>query len=757
MIAKRGLAIGPLATLLMAAIASGGDSRALREARSENGEFELRIEPGSERLARRPAARLLERERGSLGRELWVGELVNEVAPAVALIQDDARWVVTLDEFRLGGARHALVIYDERGRLARELELPELLRGSDWKQAKRRGQALVWLPGAKFAFAPDADHFEIRLRWGTTLTIDLRRGTVATRAKADHVDEPLQAESDDESADVVGDMLDGLAALLGGSVDEWEDRAPQSEDGLTPADESSASGPAIDGDEPTRSRWLIQFGETRSARLFQCPDVSENDDDLRAVDSADAAPGFPAGPTDAIGEAIGNSSAESIARELGPQALLGWVPNSAGNSLDAGLPVPSPDPKNPVDYIQWYKDYVARGDPRAGTWMGEAAAQYQRFTADGELSDAVCGGQIDAILDPRTEAWLAANRDAIDLWLAGAKLDYRGMPIDATEGPLAGILLPSLGSFLALGRSAVIDGWHEFHSGNPGGGVSRVLDTLNAGSTVSYGITPIENLVGAAIQRTASEALLDMLDQGGERLDYSGLARRVEESYRPTRPMAEAVQLERATTLDTLQRAFAYNESLGEYTIAPGAAYSLAETLALMRGTGGVDFSPVALMAWQQRGFPALLAQANQNYDAMTQALQNPYPQAAAQLRELNGQLFSPVARYTDPLLTALTPDLASAAVAAAGAESNRRAAALVASLQAYRQTNGGYPDTLDAFAGRGFETDPFTGASFRYRREGDTFVLYSIGSDGVDDGGAHAPKDEPGADRVYWPRRRPN
>jgi len=60
--------------------------------------------------------------------------------------------------------------------------------------------------------------------------------------------------------------------------------------------------------------------------------------------------------------------------------------------------------------------------------------------------------------------------------------------------------------------------------------------------------------------------------------------------------------------------------------------------------------------------------------------------------------------------------------------------------LQAYRADNGHYPDTLPSLAPRYVQRaplDPFDPATpLRYRRDGDGYVLYSVGPDGVDDGG---------------------
>ena len=62
--------------------------------------------------------------------------------------------------------------------------------------------------------------------------------------------------------------------------------------------------------------------------------------------------------------------------------------------------------------------------------------------------------------------------------------------------------------------------------------------------------------------------------------------------------------------------------------------------------------------------------------------------------------------------------------------------------LQAWHAEHGSYPDALDALVPNiltAVPLDPFGRGALKYRREGDTYVLYSVGPDGRDDGGEPA------------------
>ena len=63
----------------------------------------------------------------------------------------------------------------------------------------------------------------------------------------------------------------------------------------------------------------------------------------------------------------------------------------------------------------------------------------------------------------------------------------------------------------------------------------------------------------------------------------------------------------------------------------------------------------------------------------------------------------------------------------------------LASLINVYRAEHGGYPKTLKDLTPKYLATlpvDVYHGKAFRYRTEGDGYVLYSVGPDGVDDSG---------------------
>jgi hypothetical protein len=77
----------------------------------------------------------------------------------------------------------------------------------------------------------------------------------------------------------------------------------------------------------------------------------------------------------------------------------------------------------------------------------------------------------------------------------------------------------------------------------------------------------------------------------------------------------------------------------------------------------------------------------------------------------------------------------------------------LVFALEAYRRDKGDYPDELNALRGdyiAEIPLDPFTGKSFRYivNEDAPGYLLYSVGQNGIDDGGRNT-SDEPKGDDI--------
>jgi hypothetical protein len=67
---------------------------------------------------------------------------------------------------------------------------------------------------------------------------------------------------------------------------------------------------------------------------------------------------------------------------------------------------------------------------------------------------------------------------------------------------------------------------------------------------------------------------------------------------------------------------------------------------------------------------------------------------------------------------------------------------------ECYKEKTNRYPDRLDALVGEGLAEvpkDPFSSKPYRYKRRGDGRILYSVGENGIDDGGRPGQTDSEG------------
>jgi hypothetical protein len=704
----------------------------LREVRSENGRFRLQIRPGrGQGHGTAPARATLLEQVGKRDRErrIWQGLLANDVAPEIAQIRDDGRFVVTLNEFRRGGAAHGLVIYDRRGRQLREFALPELLHGDDWKHVKIERKAIQWLPGATFRFLEQPPQFVIQLKWQREIRIDLEKLAVVGWGTSG----PAVDQTNGAIPPVILALLEANASAAdhASQVDPATARAAQA---VVEAVQQIALVLGLDIDP----RQIMQKElEAQGAEMTQ--DASK---DPALAREADAPP-------------VDGEQRMPAVDEGGPlEDGVESQPTFAGNSEVAGWPIPMPDPRNPVDYVAMVVEQTVTDGPSAVPLYDAAGAAHVAFEGDYDLYDAALHGDPEALSSPEITEWLQANQTALANYRAATQFEYRGQ-VTAVEGAgVMGIMLPALSQKRALSRLALIEAKSLEAQGDVGAALDNYAGNFIVGWHMSRGPTLIDNLVGVAIQRQAAESLLDSLaSPTGEQIDYTQLAERLERDYQPLRPMAEVFQGERMCCLDLVQELYEWDPDTRDYVVTESGMqkvdYAFGE---LMAGEEVPKAGPEFRAAIQSIGFKGMVAEANEHYDRLTETALLPYQDSRQVSKELEAALSSPEYKQHNPLVSGLLPSLGRAYYLGVHAQATRNATRLIANLKAYRQRHGDYPDSLEVFGETDMAVDPFTGGGFAYRHDGNDFTLYSLGANGADDGGVHDGRGETN-DIRYWPR----
>jgi hypothetical protein len=489
--------------------------------------------------------------------------------------------------------------------------------------------------------------------------------------------------------------------------------------------------------------------------------VAAEEPEAQVVAGADSGASASAAPTDndrgGTGEDVDSRSNASSAAEpetIAVEAGDPEVPVFAGNSADSGWPIPMPDPANPVDYVAWVVDQTVTEGPSALPLYEAAEAAQVQWAGDETLYFAALNGDPAALASPEISEWIEANRDAVAKFHAAIEYEYRGHVIPADGGMVVEILLPMLSNKRDLARAAIVEAKYLATSGDMHGAVSNYAKNFAVAAQVSQGPTIIENLVGVAIQCQTADSLLDSLASGDDAdVDYARIARELEEKYQPTRPMAEVFQGERTTGLDIIQRLYEWDPQSREYRVSDEGFEATCRIFDdfLSNSSNPTDRATVRA-SLESIGFKNMVAEANRMYDRLTETALIPYPEGKQAWNDLEAEVSSPEYAQRQPLMTALLPALGRASHLGTRAETTRNAIRLVANLKAYHQQHGTYPESLDAFGDASMTVDPFTTDRFAYRRDGDDFTLYSLGGNGVDDGGVHDPRADTN-DVVYWPR----
>lgn len=728
----RSLAIWTCLFLTASSLAAplGSDRKPLKEAKSLNGRFELRITAGrAARGERKPCvARLIDR-----GRETWDRQLVNDIAPVYGAVSDDGKFAVTLDEFRRGGSRNALVVYGEDGKLLRHFVLTDLLERDDWKHLKVKGQSVSWLKGAEIGFDDDSTHFIIDLEWGRQVAVDLRKLCVVRDGQSmDRTDVPpeIAALLESPAASVpVGDPP-SIEELAKKSKISQEDLERLVEMGILDPDDLAAK--------------LEEMAEKGTLELPKIAKGNEKDGPAELTPEQIAA-------AKAEKEAIAKAEKDAAAKAAAEQPMaVHDLRDAVGAVASGGIHPPVPDPANPVNYLEWINSQSPRDGVDAAPIYEQAISQFRRWDGDQELFDRAMKGDPAALNSPEIAAWLDSNRTAMELYRQGASADYRGWNFKSDTGRVWDVLLPDLGKHREIARATSIEAQRLVAEGRANEAIDLFAMTAAAGAQVGHGPTLIENLVGVAMQSQATEAMLDQFANPNATIDYVSAAAKVEKAFAPTRSSAEAMQFERSMFYDFAQTAFTFDPGTKQYRPDLQKIDQLQSVLTGGQPSNNPLQKAAAMFRYGTLDFQQTVADGDAYYDAVTTAAETPYVVGRQLLTEAERSFDR---ANTNPLLKSVAPAMSRAHFNHTRGDASRRAAVLVANLQAYKQQHGDYPDSLDAFGGREYTVDPFTGSPFAYRRDNaGNFTLYSLGANGADDNGVNDPKGETN-DITYWPR----
>ncbi len=140
--------------------------------KSDSGRFRLIMVPATD--ARPGKITLYDDQVQTRPKRLYDRRLVNKIAPVTILMSDGGQ-VITLDEWYKAGYKHALVIYDRKGRVVMDCALEQLLLPAEMASVEQT-ESSRWWRAPQHAIWLAKDILNIKTAWGPTLQFELATG-----------------------------------------------------------------------------------------------------------------------------------------------------------------------------------------------------------------------------------------------------------------------------------------------------------------------------------------------------------------------------------------------------------------------------------------------------------------------------------------------------------------------------------------------------------------------------------------------------
>jgi hypothetical protein len=356
-----------------------------------------------------------------------------------------------------------------------------------------------------------------------------------------------------------------------------------------------------------------------------------------------------------------------------------------------------------------------------------------------------------ASVRPELLAWMEANAEVTQTLSAAATSDYYFWPVVLPEKPGAMLLeapLPRLGGIRQVAMILLASALRE-DSGEPSAQKwDRVLKVLRLGRLIADGKTVTERLIAAAMVQDAVGTACVLLNRNSlSNQQATSISRRLDE-LEPWPPMGPAFQHETRvigiSAFQSLYRKQLFGDLSDDVQIGRLAIFNV--NAALRRADAWYDRIDEAFtkpsLRLQYRALAAAMFdfQTTENWREEHEGL------LALKLTCAPAPVRQRIA--TDRLyrlwMSVTMPELSQGFLI--GSEATVRATLLRTSigLQMYFNQQSEYPESLDALVPDFLDALPidlFSDKPLVYRRQGDGFILHSVGPNFIDDGGVTAEK----------------
>jgi hypothetical protein len=416
---------------------------------------------------------------------------------------------------------------------------------------------------------------------------------------------------------------------------------------------------------------------------------------------------------------------------------------------------PPPNPGHPVNYVEWANETFGNDITENAAPVYVEAARAIGTGADDLAADLL-------LTDPRK--WSAEDRDKLRTLLANQKEALEKLALAArkrecyfelkpADGGLIQVLLPELAGLRRSARLTAARSVLRMLDGDVDGARADVETLLKCGAHLQRQPMLIQYLVGAAIDRLAYDAILEFPRLAPGEVDYARLSRELARAGRGTPAPLRQLQSEKALAFEFIQRYARDTDDDGLYDTIDATAFAGSPR------TGPRALAPPKRLA-------ELVEEVRAVYEPLRGIFVADYAEAKQKAAEIEHK--PPEDEYRTTLTGILWNNLASSlwrvAIVQRRLVAQRRACHVVLHLHAYRAEHGQWPEKLQqALHGQAerYGLDPFSNRPFGYKLKDGEPWLWTVGENGVDDGGQPFFRSDtsqraswgPDGDYVYWPR----
>ena len=338
---------------------------------------------------------------------------------------------------------------------------------------------------------------------------------------------------------------------------------------------------------------------------------------------------------------------------------------------------------------------------------------------DKQVGDAVTTKPTAAYSLAQKEALVEQNVGVINTLHQGFAYPYLNPP-----GRSYDVLFPYYTKFRSAARLLSLQGQVRAARGDWSGAVESHLDAMRLGEDIPHGSVLIGSLVGIAceaIGRRPLWSLVDHLNAAQSRAALTRLGGIMERHF----PYADTIQEEKWLGQAGMLEIFTSSKKRNELFTAANSGSALGSSAMQ-------SLSSLSYLAYSKNKIM-------HNYTT--------YMDETSRLaRQRYGLHLPPPPLPTDPLNRVLLSTFALAQLKVVANETQNGLLLVTFALRAFRLENGRYPASLAELAPsylKKLPEDPFAAqGTFKYKRMGNSYVLYSVGPDGTDDSGT--PIDDP-------------